>query len=564
MIAFSAGPFLSYASMRSRYICTSARQVSVRAFRAAWMSAMVASSVRKSWKAPASIGAARKSPRARMRGAAISRSGVCLMPVLPSQRRGDRALSLAQVRDDPLPWRGVVAVTNLSLYRGAPRRRRGAPNVGGYGGPSRGPPCRWFDRLGAGVLSERHRGDDERAEAPVMGALPLEGMRVLELGHIVAGPSAGLLLADLGADVVKVERPGEGDQTRGMPAGNAANFHFLNRNKRSITIDLKGSVEGRELFLRLVKTSDVVIDNFAYGAVEALGLGYDVLARANPGLIYLALKGFLPGPYEARPFLDELAQMSAGLAFMTGPRGQPMRAGASIVDVGAAAYGVIAVLAALQQRAHTGRGQQITSGLFETTVFWVAQWLAQHAATGEPSAPMPEIRQGTRMGWGVYQLFTASDGEQIFIGITSNGHWERFCKEFALSDLLGDERLADNARRVAARDWLPDRIQQEMARHTGAELSERLERAKVPFAPLRRPDQLVDDPHLNASGQFVATPLPGRGPAKLPKLPVRSSAFEMELRRPAPRLGEHTREVLQELGISKDEIDALASRRVIG
>ncbi len=216
------------------------------------------------------------------------------------------------------------------------------------------------------------RGPRGMLAGAMSGPLPLDGLRVLELGHIIAGPSAGLLLADLGADVIKVERPGEGDQTRGMPAGNGANFHFLNRNKRSITIDLKGSPKGRELFLRLARGSDIVIDNFAYGAVEALGLGYDVLERENPRIIYMALKGFLPGPYEARPFLDELAQMSAGLAFMTGPRGQPMRAGASIVDVGAAAYGVIAVLAALQQRAQTGRGQKITSGLFETTVFWVA------------------------------------------------------------------------------------------------------------------------------------------------------------------------------------------------
>ena len=394
-------------------------------------------------------------------------------------------------------------------------------------------------------------------------ALPLDGLRVLELGHIIAGPSAGLLLADLGADVVKVERPGEGDQSRGMPAGTAANFHFLNRNKRSIAIDLKGSHEGRELFLRLASRADVVIDNFAHGAVEGLGLGYDVLSAANTRLIYLAVKGFLPGPYEARPFLDELAQMSAGLAFMTGPRGQPMRAGASIVDVGAAAYGVIAVLAALQQRARTGVGQKITSGLYETTVFWVGQWLANYAATGEPSVPMPEIRQGTRMGWGIYQLFTAADDEQVFIGITSNAHWERFCTEFKLDDLLGDERLSDNTKRVAARRWLPARIAEEMRRYPSAELSERLERARVPFAPLRRPDQLVDDPHLNAGKQFVETPLPGRGLAKLPKLPVRSTAFELGLRRPAPKLGEHTREVLAECGLSNDEIDALTSRRVI-
>jgi crotonobetainyl-CoA:carnitine CoA-transferase CaiB-like acyl-CoA transferase len=394
--------------------------------------------------------------------------------------------------------------------------------------------------------------------------LPLEGVRVLELGHIIAGPSAGLLLADLGADVIKVERPGEGDQSRGMPAGTSANFHFLNRNKRSIAIDLKGSADGRALFLRLVTGADVVIDNFAYGAVEGLGLGYDVLARVHPGIIYLALKGFLPGPSEARPFLDELAQMSAGLAFMTGPRGQPLRAGASIVDVGAAAYGVIAVLAALHQRAKTGRGQKITSGLFETVVFWVGQWLAQHAATGQPSVPMPEIRQGTRMGWGIYQLFTAADGEQVFIGITSNAHWERFCAEFGLADLLADERLSDNSKRVAARAWLPARIAEEMLKYPSAALAERLARAKIPYAPLRRPDQLVDDPHLNASDQWIATPLPGRPPAKLPKMPVRSSAYEFGLRRPAPQLGEHTREVLQEFGLSKDDIDALASRRVIG
>jgi crotonobetainyl-CoA:carnitine CoA-transferase CaiB-like acyl-CoA transferase len=394
--------------------------------------------------------------------------------------------------------------------------------------------------------------------------LPLADIRVLELGHIIAGPSAGLLLADLGADVIKVEKPAEGDQTRGMPAGNWANFHFFNRNKRSVAIDLKGSGEGRELFLRLARSADVVIDNFAYGAVEGLGLGYEVLSKANPRIIYMALKGFLPGPSEARPFLDELAQMAGGLAFMTGPKGKPMRAGASVVDVGAAAYGIIAVLAALHQRERTGVGQKITSGLYETSVYWVGQWLANFAATGEPSVPMPEMRQGTRMGWGIYQLFEASDGEQVFIGITSNAHWERFCKEFGLGDLLADEGLDDNAKRVAARGWLPARIGEEMRKYASGELAERLERARIPFAPLRRPDQLVDDHHLNASNQFMDTPLPGRGTAKLPKMPVRSTAYEFGLRRPAPELGEHTRDVLTELGLTKDEIDALASRRVIG
>ena len=388
-------------------------------------------------------------------------------------------------------------------------------------------------------------------------------MRVLELGHIIAGPSAGLLLADLGADVIKVERAGDGDSSRALPAGSSALFHFLNRNKRSLAIDLKGSAEGRELFLRLVKGTDVVIDNFAYGAVESMGLGYDVLSKTNPRVIYLAIKGFLPGPSEARPFLDELAQASAGLSFMTGPKGQPTRAGASIVDVGAATYGIVAVLAALRQRDRTGVGQKITSGLYETTVFWVGQWIAQHYATGEPSIPLPEMKQGTRMGWGVYQFFATADGEQIFIGITSNGHWERFCKEFGLNELFADERLNDNAKRVAARAWLPPRIAEAMRTFPIAELSERLERARIPFAPLRRPDQLVDEPHLNAAKQFMETPLPGGKTGKLPKLPVKSSAYDFTLRRTAPALGEHTRDVLAEFGLTKDEIDDLASRRVI-
>jgi crotonobetainyl-CoA:carnitine CoA-transferase CaiB-like acyl-CoA transferase len=397
----------------------------------------------------------------------------------------------------------------------------------------------------------------------VSSSLPLDGARVLELGHIIAGPSAGLILADLGADVIKIEPPGEGDQSRTMPAGTAANFHFLNRNKRSIGLDLKRSPEARALFLRLAAGTDVVIDNFGYGAVDAMGLGYDVLARQNPRLVYLAVKGFLPGPYEARPFLDELAQVMGGLAFMTGPRGQPLRAGASIVDVGAAAYGIIAVLAALQQRDRTGLGQKITAGLYETVVFWVGQWLADAAATGEPSVPMPERRQGTRMGWGVYQFFDTSDGEQVFIGITSNGHWERFCREFGLTDLFADARLADNAKRVAARNWLTPRLAAETRKHTSAELQRRLGQARVPFAPLRRPDQVLDDPHLNAADQFLPTPLPGQGSAKLPKLPVRSNVFEFALRRPAPRLGQHTREVLEELGLTSEEIESLSSAKAI-
>ncbi|HLH27165.1 MAG TPA: CaiB/BaiF CoA-transferase family protein [Chloroflexota bacterium] len=393
------------------------------------------------------------------------------------------------------------------------------------------------------------------------GHLPLAGTRVLELGHIVAGPTAALILADLGADVVKIERPDGGDQARRM-SGNGYVFYFLNRNKRSIVLDLKAPA-GKEAFRRLVRTADVVLDNYAPGVLDRLGLGYDALAALNPRLVYLSLKGFLPGPYEHRPSLDELAQMMGGLAYMTGPRGQPLRAGASIIDIGAATYGVIAILAALAQRERTGRGERIVAGLYETSVFWVGQWMAMSALNGEPSVPMPEAGQSVRMGWGIFHLFPTADGEQVFIAVTSNAHWERFCGALGLPDLLADERLDSNLKRVAARPWLLPRVREETAKYPSAALLELLERAGVPCGPVRRPDQLLDDPHLTATDQLLPVPLPDGATAPLPKLPWRSDAYAFGLRRPPPGLGEHTREVLAEAGLIDQEIDALLAAHAI-
>ena len=397
--------------------------------------------------------------------------------------------------------------------------------------------------------------------ADTSATLPLHGLRVLELGHIVAGPTASLILADLGADVIKIENPDGGDQARRMP-GAGSGYYYFNRNKRSIALDLK-SPRGKALFIKLARSADVCLDNYAPGALERLGLGYGVLTAANPRLVYMAIKGFLPGPYEHRPSLDELAQMMGGLAFMTGPPGRPLRAGASIIDIGAATYGVIGILAALQQRAATGRGQMITSGLFETTVFWVGQWMARAVATGQPSRPMAEVGQSLRMGWGIFHLFPTADGEQVFIGVTSNAHWERFCATLGLEQLFADDRLDTNEKRVTAQEWMLPIVRDAVARHTSADLERRLDEAKVPYAPLRRPDQLLDDPHLNEIGQLLPVPMADGQIGKLPKLPFTSSAYDFTLRRPPPGLGENTREVLAEMGLEAAEIDSLLADKIV-
>jgi crotonobetainyl-CoA:carnitine CoA-transferase CaiB-like acyl-CoA transferase len=391
--------------------------------------------------------------------------------------------------------------------------------------------------------------------------LPLHGLRVLELGHIVAGPSAALILADLGADVIKIENPDGGDQARRMP-GAGSGYYYFNRNKRSVAVDLKAPL-GKALFLNLIRGADICLDNYAPGALKRLGLDFDVLSAENPRLIHMAIKGFLPGPYEHRPSLDELAQMMGGLAFMTGPPGRPLRAGSSIIDIGAATYGVIGILAALYQRAETGRGQHITSGLFETTVFWVGQWMARAVATGQPSRPMAEIGQSVRMGWGIFHLFETGDNEQVFIGVTSNAHWERFCTILGLAEMYADDRLSTNEKRVVAQEWMLPKIREAVARLTSADLQAKLDKASVPYAPLRRPDQLLDDPHLKQSGQLMTVPMEGGKTGTLPKLPFASTAYEFTLRHGAPGLGANTSEVLAEAGIPAAEIDALIAAKVV-
>jgi len=391
--------------------------------------------------------------------------------------------------------------------------------------------------------------------------LPLAGIRAVEMGHIVAGPSGGLILADLGADVIKVEEPRSGDQSRGMP-NRGATFYAYNRNKRSLALDLKAE-QGREIFGRLVRSVDIVLDNYAPGVLDRLGIGYEWGSALNPRVIYCAIKGFLPGPYGDRPSLDELAQMMGGMAYMTGPAGQPLRAGASVIDIAAATYGVVGVLAALHAREQTGRGQKLQSGLFESTVFLMGQHLAQASLNGVSPVPMPARGMGSRLGWAVYRLFTTRDERQVFIAITSNAHWERFCKEFEMLDLWEDQSLNTNARRAANRDRFVPRIEEIAGQHTSAELVERLERIRVPYAPLNNPFDLLSDQHLNEGGRLLNVNGVDGQTVQVAALPVAGDGLQAGIRHDPPALGQHSAEIMAELGYPTDEIEELIERHVV-
>ena len=387
---------------------------------------------------------------------------------------------------------------------------------------------------------------------------PLAGLRVIEFTQNIMGPSAGLMLADLGADVVKIEPAPDGETTRRLAGFAAGFFGYFNRNKRGVAIDLKNP-KGRALVHALAGDADVLLENYAPGTMARLGCGYDAMAALNPRLVYCSLKGFLSGPYEHRPALDEVVQFMGGLAYMTGPPGQPLRAGTSVVDIMGGAMGVIAILAALRDRDRTGKGQLVKSALFESTVFMMGQHMAGEVLTGAAMPPM-SARRG---GWGIYQTFRTRDDDQLFVGVTSNNHWQRFCAAFDRPDLYADRRLATNEERVAAREWLIPIVAALLARYDRAEIIAKCEAADIPYAPVAKVGDLLDDPHLNASGALLDVILPGARPARLPRLPIEMGGAKPGLRREAPRVGEHTREVLRAAGLGEDEIAALARERVI-
>jgi crotonobetainyl-CoA:carnitine CoA-transferase CaiB-like acyl-CoA transferase len=390
------------------------------------------------------------------------------------------------------------------------------------------------------------------------GTLPLAGLKVVEFSHMIMGPSAGLILADLGADVIKIEPVGEGDNTRRLAGSGAGFFPTFNRNKRSLAVDLK-TPKGLALVRKLIARADVVTENFRPGTLDKMGLGYEPLSKDNPRLVYCSFKGFLNGPYENRAALDEVVQMMGGLAYMTGPPGRPLRAGASVNDIMGGMFGVIAILAALQERERTGKGQFVKSALFENNMFLVAQHMMQFAVTGKPAAPMPERISA----WAVYDVFDTADGSQVFVGVVTDTQWRAFCEAFGLADLGSDPALSTNPHRVNARERFMPRLRAMFAQMSRAEILAACEKVGLPHAPIARPQDMFDDPHLNAPGAMIEVTLADGRKTNTPALPVEIDGRRLGLRLDIPHAGEHSRQIAAELGLSEKDLKTLVSEGVI-
>jgi crotonobetainyl-CoA:carnitine CoA-transferase CaiB-like acyl-CoA transferase len=391
----------------------------------------------------------------------------------------------------------------------------------------------------------------------------LAGVTVLEFSHTIMGPCAGLLLADLGARVIKVEPAPGGDKTRYLNGFASGFFATFNRNKESLAVNLK-TISGQAVVHQLVEEADVVLENYGPGTMEKLGCGYQALTAINPGLIYLSLKGYLSGPMQQRPALDEVVQFQSGLAYMTGPVGQPLRAGASVIDILGAVFGVTGIMAALRERDVTGRGQKVSSALFETAAFLMAPHMTGGATTGEPLPPMTS-RRGA---WGVYDVFALSDGS-LFIGVTSDAQWQRFCEEFSLQTLYEDTRLATNPQRTSERSWLIPLLSEHFSELSHQRVARGCERADISWAPVGRPEDLHHHEQLLSGRGLLNIALDTAresvvGEVTVPGLPLEFDDNERsEVKSQPPATGEHTRSILTALGYDEQRIAALVADQAV-
>lgn len=388
--------------------------------------------------------------------------------------------------------------------------------------------------------------------------LPLAGIRVIEFVHMVMGPTCGLVLADLGAEVIKVEPAPAGDNTRRLMGSGAGYWMTYNRNKKSFAVDMT-SEAGMEAVRKLIASADVVTENFRPGAMEKLGLGYEQVKAINANIIYSSMKGFLPGPYEQRTAMDEVVQMMTGLAYMTGPVGRPLRAGASVNDVMGGMFSAISILAALHQRASTGQGQFVQTGLFENSAFLVAQHMMQKVVTGKPAAPMPERISA----WSIYDVFVSKDNGQLFLGVVTDSQWQSFCLAFDFPELGADPTLAQNNQRILAREWLLKRVAERLGGMSKADIMVRCENAGLPFSPIQRPEDLFDDHHLNASGGMAELTMADGELVKVPMLPFEMDGHRFGTRLEVPELGSHTSDLLEQIGYTSVDIDKLRVAGVV-
>jgi crotonobetainyl-CoA:carnitine CoA-transferase CaiB-like acyl-CoA transferase len=391
--------------------------------------------------------------------------------------------------------------------------------------------------------------------------LPYAGIRIVEFTHMVMGPTCGMILADLGAEVIKVE-PIDGDKTRRLLGSGAGFFPMFNRNKKSLSIDIK-TPEGIEIIKKLVASADVVSENFKPGAMAKMGLDYETLRQVHPRLIYVSHKGFLPGPYDHRTALDEVVQMMGGLAYMTGPEDRPLRAGSSVNDIMGGIFGAIGVMAALRQRDVTGEGQEIQSSLFENNIFLVGQHMMQYAVTGKAAKPMPSRISA----WAIYDVFEVAEGEKIFLAVVSDTQWKIFCDAFGFDDLFQDVSLSTNNLRVEARSSLIPEIKKRLSGFSATQISSIFESHGLPFAPITRPEQLFDDPHLIATGGLApiqVTDGPNAGSeTAVPLLPLMMGGERLGVRQGPPKSGEHSCEILRTLGFSDAEISGWTTEGII-
>ncbi len=388
--------------------------------------------------------------------------------------------------------------------------------------------------------------------------LPLSGIRVVEFSHMVMGPTCGLILADLGADVIKVEPSKDGDNTRRLTGSGAGFFPMYNRNKRSLSVNIKDP-RGLALVKSLIHDADILIENFRPGALDKMGIGYEALKAENEKLIYYSAKGFLSGPYDHRTALDEVVQMMGGLAYMTGPPGRPLRAGASVNDIMGGMFGVIGIMAALRGRDQSGKGSHVTSALFENCVFLSGQHIAQYNVTGQAARPMPERLSA----WAIYDVFECSDGEQVFVGVVSDTQWRVFCESFALDDFANDPELATNAQRCHQRTKFLPKVRDMLGEMTSAEVLERCEQLGLPFAPIARPEDLPADRHLRESGGLLKVHGNNDKEIEVPALPFALDEWRPGVRLDIPKIGEHSLEIALAAGLSEEDVNAMLDDGVL-